>query len=422
VNYQASAATTDGAAWLSVSPATGTSSASAPGSSSVSVNAAGLAPGGYTGLVSYAFSAAAVRSVNVTLIVDVTGALIETSAATPACTPTKLVPTQLGLVSNFSQIQGLPVALQVLLTDNCGVPVSNAMVGATFSNGDAPLPLNPVDNVSGIYSATWVPLGVSPQVSVTVLATDAGFAPGSSRITGEVPASTAPVLTQNAVLSVYNPLIGGAIAPGGILELYGSNLAAAPVVSSIIPLTTTLGSTSVLIGGVAVPLYYVSPTQINAQAPFELTPGSQYQVVVNVNGALTAPQTITVAPAEPGIAAYQNGQIIAQHLDGTLISETSPAKPGTYVVFYLAGLGATAMPVADGGGSPLSPLANPIATPALTLNGVSEPYQFVGLTPGLVGLYQINFLVPAGTANGDMLLVVSQNGVPSNSVILPVHN
>jgi uncharacterized protein (TIGR03437 family) len=41
--------------------------------------------------------------------------------------------------------------------------------------------------------------------------------------------------------------------------------------------------------------------------------------------------------------------------------------------------------------------------------------------PGIVGLYQINFLVPTGTPNGDIQLVISQSGVPSNPVILPVH-
>ena len=100
------------------------------------------------------------------------------------------------------------------------------------------------------------------------------------------------MLAPDAVLSIYNPLIGGAISPGEILQIYGSNLSTAPVTSSNIPLTTTLGGTSVSIGGIPAPLYYVSPTQINAQAPFELVPGNQYQVVINSNGALAAPGTI----------------------------------------------------------------------------------------------------------------------------------
>ncbi len=45
-----------------------------------------------------------------------------------------------------------------------------------------------------------------------------------------------------------------------------------------------------------------------------------------------------------------------------------------------------------------------------------------GLTPSTVGLYQINFQVPANTPNGDLLIVVSQGGVAGNSAIFPVHN
>jgi uncharacterized protein (TIGR03437 family) len=423
VSYQASAATADGANWLSVSPQTGTSSAGTPGASSISVSSAGLAPGTYNGLVSYAFSAADVTSVNVTFIVTGPGGSDETgpSPRATSCVPTSLVLTQVGLVSNFLLSSGIPAPLSVLVTDNCGNVVPNAQVTAAFSNGDAPLTLTAVDNVSGRYDGDWVPVGVSPQVAVTATATGAGLAAGSTRTSGVVAASRIPLLTQNGVLHVYAPKIGAAVAPGNILQIYGSNLAAAAVTSSTVPLTTTLGGTSVTIGGIPAPLYYVSPGQINAEAPFELLPGGQYQVIASVNGAQSAPQTLTVAAAVPGIAAYANGQIVAQHLNGTLISEASPAQPGTYVILYLAGLGATDTPVADGAGSPASPLAHPSIAPVLTLNGVSQPYQFVGLTPGIVGLYQINFQVPANTANGDMQLVVSQSGVASNSVILPVH-
>jgi hypothetical protein len=61
IRYQASAATYDGAAWLTVSPSTGTASAGSPGSSSVAINAIGLASGVYRGGVSYACSGRAKR-------------------------------------------------------------------------------------------------------------------------------------------------------------------------------------------------------------------------------------------------------------------------------------------------------------------------------------------------------------------------
>lgn len=56
------------------------------------------------------------------------------------------------------------------------------------------------------------------------------------------------------------------------------------------------------------------------------------------------------------------------------------------------------------------------------LNGENVPILFGGLTPGLVGLYQINFAIPADAVDGDLPLVVIQNGVQSNQTILPVRH
>ncbi len=202
-------------------------------------------------------------------------------------------------------------------------------------------------------------------------------------------------------------------------------MSASPSVATAVPLTTKLNGTQVIIGGIPAPLYFVSPGQIDALLPSELTPGNNYQVVVNANGALSTPTSIQVSSATPGIAAFASGQIVAQHGDYSLVSEASPAKPGEYLVIYLAGLGQTGVTVADGAPSPLPSdltLLSPLVAPTLTLNGAGIPIYFSGLTPGYVGLYQMNFQVPPGMPSGDLQLVVSQGGQPSNSTVLPVHN
>jgi uncharacterized protein (TIGR03437 family) len=176
----------------------------------------------------------------------------------------------------------------------------------------------------------------------------------------------------------------------------------------------------VVIGGKPAPLFYVSPGQVNVQVPFELNTGGQYQVVLSANGAIATPQSIQVAPAVPGIAAFGDGTIIAQHQDGSLILANSPAKQGEYIVMYLLGLGGTDTPVASGNASPVSPLAHPTETPSLTLGGQNIPILFSGLTPGLVGLYQINIQIPQNTPGGNQVLIVSQDGIASNTTIVPV--
>jgi uncharacterized protein (TIGR03437 family) len=176
----------------------------------------------------------------------------------------------------------------------------------------------------------------------------------------------------------------------------------------------------VLIGGIQAPLYYVSPGQVNAQLPFELAADNSYQILINANGALSTPDSIQLSPVSTGIAAFSTGLIIAQHPDFSLVSEDSPAKPGEFLVFYLAGLGVTDTQVTSGNASPSTTLAHPLVPPVVTLNGNPLPVLFAGLTPTAVGLYQINFQVPADAPDGDLKLVVSQSGLPGNPTILPV--
>ncbi|HYA18576.1 MAG TPA: FG-GAP-like repeat-containing protein [Bryobacteraceae bacterium] len=417
VSYSASTS----AAWLSVSPGTGSSSSSASEAiSSVSVNPGTLPAGIYTGSVSYQFPAA-VRSVNVTMIVE-PGSSAALRIPHAACSATQIAATQTALMNSFVQAAFWPVTVSVITVNNCGAPAANAQVVATFSNGDPALTLNLTDATHGLYSATWIPNAVSGQMSVTATVTAPNLASAAATVSGQVVPNSAPTLNPGGTLNVFNPLPGGPVGQGAILQIYGSNLSSSTSQATSLPLPSTLGTTSVIIGGYAAPLFYTSPGQINAQLPRELTAGMTYPVIVNNSGALSFPNWIQVAAATPGIAAFPSGEIIAQHADYSLVSDSSPAVPGEYLVIYLSGMGLTSNAIADGAATPASPFSIPLATPTLTLNGVNIPIYFSGLTPGDAGLYQINFQVPGNTPNGDLPLVVSEAGQSSNAAILPVHN
>jgi uncharacterized protein (TIGR03437 family) len=252
-----------------------------------------------------------------------------------------------------------------------------------------------------------------------VTASAPSFSAVTNPISGAVAPNAVPLLSPNGTLHSFNPLVGAALAPGTIVEIFGQNLASTTATSNTVPLLNTMNGSSVIIDGIEAPLYYVSPGQIDAQIPFELQSGQQYQVIVLTNGALTTPQPIQLSAATPGLAASPDGTLIAQHADGTLVTAASPAMGGEYLVAYLAGLGDTTVPVTSGAASPSSPLAMPTNTLTLTINGAQSPIYFAGLTPGLVGLYQMNFQVPAGLPTGSIAIVVSQNGQPSNQTILP---
>jgi uncharacterized protein (TIGR03437 family) len=204
------------------------------------------------------------------------------------------------------------------------------------------------------------------------------------------------------------------------VQIYGSSLAASTAASNQTPLPTMLEGTSVLVGAIPAPLFYVSDSQINAQIPFELVPGHEYPIIVSVGNSYTVPETIQLAPLAPGVARLPDGSVIAQHADFSLVSESSPAHPGEYLVAYLAGMGLTDVAVSDGAASPANPLANVSVAPGVTLSGEPVNVAFAGLTPGLVGVYQINFQVPADAVSGDLVLQITQQGVAANAGTIPV--
>ncbi len=426
VTYQASAATTGGGNWLSVSPTFGTTSAGSVAQGTITANPSGLKTGVYTGTVSYQFSATAVRSVNVTLVVsNVTSTPAATSGLRPdaasACTASQIVPTSTALVSNFAAPAAWPIEIAINLSDDCGSPINNGRVVTTFSNGDPPLILSLTD-ATGDYVATWAPQHATNQITVNAFANAQALPSATLQLPGAVTANNAPLLANSSIANFYNPVGGAPLAPGTLVQITGQYLAAQTLTDSQIPLPTSLGGTSVLIGGIQAPITSVSPNQINAQVPFELPAGQPYQVIVDANNALTAPQSVQAGAASPGLSVLSTGYVQASHQNGTPITEMSPAMPGEYIAVYLVGMGGTTIPVASGQPGPGSPFADTTIAPAVMLNNENAPVVFSGLIPGLVGVYQVNLQVPADASNGDLIFALSQDGFTSNAGVLPVHN
>jgi hypothetical protein len=86
----------------------------------------------------------------------------------------------------------------------------------------------------------------------------------------------------------------GPVAPGSLVALFGSNLAPQPMPASGLPWPKVLEDTSVFLNGVAVPLAFVSPTQINAQVPYGTEPG-QATITVVAGGRILPPIELTVS-------------------------------------------------------------------------------------------------------------------------------
>jgi uncharacterized protein (TIGR03437 family) len=104
-----------------------------------------------------------------------------------------------------------------------------------------------------------------------------------------------------------------------------------------------------------------------------------------------------------------------------LVDASHPAAPGEILTIYLAGMGATTPAVQSALPAPSAePFARVSVPPVVTVDGQDAMILFAGLTPGGVGLYQINFQVPLTAKSGILQVVVTQGGVPANTTRLLV--
>jgi len=428
VGFGFTTTTSNGAGWLSASSTNPTASTMNAGQIAVSVNAAGLAAGVYYGTVNIEMSGA-MRTVGVTLVV-LPGASTSSGLrpeATSSCAPSRLAMTQTGLAGNFAVPAGWPATLIVQLNDDCGNTVASGNVLASFSSGDPPLSLRG-DGVTNTYSATWQPLAAGSETTITLRAS-AGALQTTQQITGVVnqnPSSPPSLIAGGALNIFFNVAAanatGYALAPGSVIQIYGSGLAPALNAPGVVPLLNTISGTFALIGSTQVPLFFVADSVLAAQVPFELTPNRQYQIIISANGALTLPESIDVVAMQPGVDfSISDGSVVAQRLDGSLVSAAQPAQPGEKLTLYLTGMGATNPAVSSGAPTPLQTV--PATTqPLVTLDGQNVDVGYAGLTPTGVGLYQINLTVPANARAGNLPLVIMQNGVAANATTLPVGN
>jgi uncharacterized protein (TIGR03437 family) len=412
VNFQVAP---QSSSWLSLVPSRGQASSTA---TPLTISAApnNQAQGFYSGLINIGFSTT-VRTLHVGFSVVPTQAGI--------CQPQTLYLTEIAIPDNFAVSAGSPTPLEAVLVDDCGNPITNGVVTATFSNGDPGVDL--IGEGNGHYVQTWTPLNQTDSLPGGNLSVNfQGFAPPltpvSTEVIGSVTQGSLPAIATNGVINSFISTRGLPLAPGAVVQMFGSALASGPAFGTVTNgrLSTTVAGASVKIGGLDAPIAYASPTQINVQVPVELQANRQYQVIVNTGGVYSKPEPIITAAAQPVLAAFADGRIIAQDVNYNLINAQNPAHSGDVITLYLTGMGATTPPVATGTLAPSSPLSTTVVQPQVNIDTASADILFSGLTPGGVGLYQINVRIPAGIRTGDLQLVVSQSGIASNTAIIPV--
>ena len=218
-----------------------------------------------------------------------------------------------------------------------------------------------------------------------------------------------------------------AAAPGSWIEIYGSNLAAdtrqwADTDFSGVLAPTQLDRTSVQISNAAAFVYYVSPTQVNAQVPSNVPTGPQ-KITVSTATGTSAPYTLQINAVQPGLLAPALWLIGSQQYvaaispDGTWVLPTGavsgvtshPAQAGDVLVLYGIGFGNVTPDIPAGQiVQQLNSLAPP-TTMQVLFGQTPGVLQYWGLAPGYVGLYQFNVVVPAGAGTGTVPLSFQLN-------------
>jgi len=348
--------------------------------------------------------------------------------------------------------QSVPITMRVT-TQPIAQP-SPDHVTARLAQGATPLAMQiSLSNLGqgslpiGAVSATtadggkWLTASANPAGWAAITLDPATLAPGfytgsvsiaSNAVNGTVTAPVSfQVVAKGAPLAYYRGVVdnaifgsGDAVAPGDIVALFGEQLSFGGISgASSVPLPTLLGGATVLVNGRSAPLYSVSESQgqgydqIDLQIPME-TPLGTVQVQVERDGIAGNTISVQVVDRAPRILVIVNP-------DGSVPSSARPAKAGDTLVIYSIGLGPTSPSAVTGAPAPGNPPAILTTTPAVFFGtgifGTSTVApDFAGLSPGSVGLYQVNAVVPPGFPSGLVAVQLSFPGYLSNIVQLPV--
>ncbi len=231
-----------------------------------------------------------------------------------------------------------------------------------------------------------------------------------------------PQVNNNGIVSEASYL--PAVAPGGLISIFGQNLAQ-NVTAGPGKLPTVLGGTCVTLNNQPLPLMLTSSGQINAQIPPSLAAG-RYSLVVRSIDKQTASftSTVTVTKYAPAVFVGGNGQPAILHADGSPVTKDSPARRDEHLILYATGLGPTKGGVVVAG-QPAP--ANPLAVTDKVTVYFGDPkikqseiiVNWSGLVPGYIGLNQINLTVPGDHVKGDAVPVTIKIGGVSSQTTGP---
>ena len=222
---------------------------------------------------------------------------------------------------------------------------------------------------------------------------------------------------------------GPNFAPDSIVSIFGAHLATTQASAGGGNLPTTLGGTTATIedvNGNSAPLLLVlvSPTQLNAVVPHELSAGPA-TVTVRASDGVTSQGSGVVALVAPGIFAV-DGNSLAAAIAVKTAADGSQTSASTA---QCSASGCSALPIDLGAASDSVSLvlfgtgirgASP-GNIAVTIGGVSVPVTYSGAQPQYPGLDQVNVTLPRSLAgSGTVVVEMSAGAKSANSVTVAI--
>ncbi len=291
-----------------------------------------------------------------------------------------------------------------------GVPSGGAIARVDLSTGGAMRPTRVAEQPlaaggRSVFTRTLAPLA---NRNALIALTVSGF----TTLAWSFDAAVVPPAISRVVNAAD---LTAAVAPGSLISVFGTNLNPTNVATQTIPLPTAIGESCLTVNGSALPMFFASPGQINAQLPLHID--GRVAMTLYTPGGVSDDYYLNLLPAAPAI--FHSGTagpltaipVVVKGGNQELVTPSNPIHAGDEISIYATGLGATSPEVEAGDASPASPLAVALLGPDVRLGGVPLAVSYAGLAPGQVGVYQINARVPPKPPVGtEVPLTVTQGG------------
>jgi uncharacterized protein (TIGR03437 family) len=195
-------------------------------------------------------------------------------------------------------IAGKDYTYTIVATDTI-VTILNALLQLiNGGNGGTPDP-----NVIGLANVTF------QQLQLTARAADVA---GNSVTLASTTSSGATIIAATSGATLLGGQNSAQLGPGTIISIWGTNLAEKTVSapSGVDVLPTDMGGVQLYLDGIRIPLFYVSPTQINAQIPFVVNDSEGVSVYVRTTFAdgsvsVSAAVGVPIVAENPGVFAAE---------------------------------------------------------------------------------------------------------------------